>query len=124
MMSDLSGPHDRPQATDGRTGRAAFEETTMYLLNVSYTKPPAEVAVHAATHGEWVARCKDQGVLLFAGPKTSGLGGVIGMSRMPKSDLLKLLAEDSFVQHDVAEYQIVDFDCKAAQPAMAALIGS
>ena len=96
----------------------------MYLLNLSYTKPPAEVAVHTEAHGRWVAKCKDQGVLLFAGPKTSGLGGVIGITRMPKEELMKLLGEDPFVQYDVAEHQIVDFDCKAAQPAVAALIGS
>ena len=94
----------------------------MYLLIANYTRPPAEVAPHAGAHGEWVSHCKSRGLLLFAGPKTSGLGGVSGLKRIPKAELLALLAEDSFVQHDVADYQIIDFDCKAALPDLETLI--
>ena len=48
----------------------------------------------------------------------------MGVKRMPKAELMALLAEDSFVQHDVAEYQIIDFDCKLTEPGFEALIGS
>jgi len=96
----------------------------MYLLNVSYTKGLEEVGPHIKAHGEWVDQCRRRDLLLFAGPKKDGLGGVIAMRSMDKGDLLRLIAEDAYMQNDVAEYQIIDFDCKAAQTVAQALIGS
>ena len=96
----------------------------MYMLHVSYSKTPADVEPHIEAHRQWVASAMREGTILFAGVKKSGLGGIIAVKSMPKADLLKLLAEDSYVQADVADYQIVDFDCKAAQPNVAELIGA
>ncbi|MFZ6746679.1 YciI family protein [Undibacterium sp. JH2W] len=93
----------------------------MYLLNVSYSKNPAQVEAHIKSHGEWVGRYLKEGVFLFAGPKKSGLGGVIAVQSMEKEQLLQILAEDSYVQADVADYQILDFDCKATQAKLEAL---
>ena len=86
----------------------------MYLLNVSYVQVPAKVEPHIPSHGAWVKRHLDDGTFLFAGPKKSGLGGIILVKSIPKPELQKLLTEDSYVQADVADYQIVDFDCKLA----------
>lgn len=93
----------------------------MFILNVSYSKNPSEVEPHIKSHGVWVGRYLKEGVFLFAGPKKSGLGGVIAVQSMPKEKLLQILAEDSYVQADVADYQIIDFDCKAAQATLEAL---
>ena len=57
-------------------------------------------------------------MFLFAGPKKSGLGGVIAVKGIEKEKLMEILSEDSYVQADVAEYQIIDFDCKIAQSAL------
>jgi hypothetical protein len=62
-------------------------------------------------------------VLIAAGPKKSGLGGVLLAKSMDKSTLLNILAEDSYVTADVAEYQIIDFDCKVAEPGLEKLVG-
>jgi uncharacterized protein YciI len=96
----------------------------MYLLTASYTKAPAEVEPHIKAHGEWVAAGLKQGRILFAGPKTSGLGGVIAVRAMAKTELMQWLAEDSYVQGDVADYQIVEIACKAAQPDFSGLLGT
>lgn len=90
----------------------------MYLLNISYSQPPAAVQPHIASHGAWVKQHIEDGSFLFAGPKRSGLGGVILASAMPKPALLALLAADSYVLADVADYQIAEFDCKIAAPQL------
>jgi len=95
----------------------------MYLLNVTYAQPVATVQPHVPSHGAWVKRHLDAGNFLFAGPKKSGLGGVILVKSISKPELHKLLAEDSYVQADVVDYQIVDFDCKLAAPGLDALLG-
>ena len=40
------------------------------------------------------------------------------MKGIEKEKLMEILSEDSYVQADVAEYQIIDFDCKIAQSAL------
>lgn len=37
---------------------------------------------------------------------------------------MKILAEDSYVKADVADYQIIDVDCKLSAPALEKLIGA
>lgn len=96
----------------------------MYLLNVSYTKLPEEIAQYQDAHRLWVKKNIEEENFLLAGPKKSKLGGVILVKSMDKKKLSEILAEDSFVQHDVAEYQITDFDCKLAHEAMQAITGA
>lgn len=94
----------------------------MYLLIVSYTKPAEEVLAHIESHSVWVKKYFNEGVFLIAGPKKSKLGGAILVKSINKDLLKKIIAEDSYVQADVAEYQIVDFDCKAIAPGLELLI--
>jgi uncharacterized protein YciI len=95
----------------------------MFLLNVSYIKPPSQVEPHIKAHSEWVSKYLETGLFIFAGPKKSGLGGVIGVVSSEKENLMRILAEDSYVQADVAEYQILDFDCKVAASSVEFLRG-
>lgn len=84
----------------------------MYLLIVNYTTQPENVAPHAETHSVWVKKYIDNGIFLFAGPKKSKLGGAILVKSIDKSTLMNILQEDSYVQNDIAEYQVIDFHCK------------
>ncbi|MEO6918609.1 MAG: YciI family protein [Collimonas sp.] len=96
----------------------------MYILNISYSQPPAAVQPHIPSHGAWVKQHIDDGSFLFAGPKKSGLGGIILTGAMPKPALLALLAQDSYVQADVVDYQVVEFDCKIAAHALQSLLAT
>jgi len=41
--------------------------------------------------------------------------------RAKESRLGEILAEDAYVQADVADYQTIDFDCKIAQQSLDSL---
>ena len=94
----------------------------MFLLNVSYIKAPSQIEPHIKAHGEWVTRYLTEGIFLFAGPKKSRLGGAIAVKNIEKKKLMTIRSEYSYVPSDVAECQIVDFDCKIAQSALASLM--
>jgi uncharacterized protein YciI len=83
----------------------------MYLLTVHYSKPLTEVTPHKATHRDWVQKYTDEGVFLIAGPNKAETGGLIIAKSIDKNKLKKIISEDSYVQADVAEYQITDFVC-------------
>ena len=86
----------------------------MYLLVVSYTKPVEEVAPYVQSHSDWVKKHFNSGVFLLAGPKKNKFGGAILVKSIERCELNKIISEDSFVVGDVAEYQIIDFDCKVS----------
>lgn len=91
----------------------------MFLLNISYKTHPSAVEPHVPTHGSWVKKHIQSGDFLLAGPKKSGLGGVILARAMERAQLNQLLEGDSFVQADVADYEIVEFASKIAAHGVA-----
>ena len=91
----------------------------MFLLIVNYTQPTKEVTKYVATHSQWVNKYIDEEIFLFAGPKKNKLGGVILVKSIDKDLLDKVLAEDSFVKEKVAEYQVIDFDCRVSSHDLA-----
>lgn len=86
----------------------------MYLLIVSYTKPVEEVAPFVPAHAEWVNKYFKEGFFLMAGPKKNKFGGAIMVKSIDRAKLNKIIEEDSFITGEVAEYQIIDFDCKVS----------
>jgi uncharacterized protein YciI len=96
----------------------------MYLLHVSYLRAPIDAQPHVAPHVAWVEQHFASGTFLLAGPKPSGLGGAIVARAIERPALLALLATDPYVIADVAEYQVIEFTCKAAAPALASLVES
>ncbi|MGF1741917.1 hypothetical protein L4C34_12720 [Vibrio profundum] len=93
----------------------------MYTLIVDLIKPVDEVNKLAKEHGVWVKQQVDRGIFLLAGPKRSGLGGVTLTKSMDKGQLKTLLASDPYLIEDVAEYQIIDFDCKLTAHSLSKL---
>ena len=94
----------------------------MFLIITSYITDPAQVEPHRKAHGEWVKRYIDEGVFLFAGPKKSKLGGVILAKGVDRARLLRIIAEDSYVQADLVENQVVEFSSVFAQAGVAGLV--
>jgi len=93
----------------------------MYLLNLRYSKSPADVEPHQKAHTDWVKKYIADGTFLFAGAKKSGLGGILAVKSIEKQQLREILAQDSYVSADVGDYQIIDVDIKLAQAAFEVL---
>ena len=96
----------------------------MNVLIVNYIKQSEEVKPHIDAHNIWVKKYFDEGIFMAAGPKKSKLGGVILAKTIDKSKLLKILAEDSYVQYDVAEYQIIEVDFKLTETGLEKLLNN
>ena len=95
----------------------------MYVLNITYSQPVAKVEPHMTSHSEWVRQQLERGAFLAAGPKKSGLGGIILGKSMPKPELQALLTADPYVSADVAEYQVSEFDCRLTVADLRSLNG-
>ena len=95
----------------------------MYILVVNYSQTPELVAPHIETHGAWVKKYFNEGVFLAAGPKKNKLGGVILAHSIEKEKIMQIISEDSYVKADVADYQVIEIDCKLTANGLEHLIG-
>lgn len=86
----------------------------MYLLIVTYKKPVEVVSTYNEAHIEWVKQYFKEDIFMAAGPKKDKNGGVILAKSIDRKTLDAILAEDIFVKSNVADYAVIDFDCKLA----------
>jgi len=96
----------------------------MYILVVSYSKSPEVVEPYFKAHCAWLHKYIDEGIFIASGPKKSHLGGAVLVRSIDKAQLKKILEEDSYFKAGVADYLIVDMDCKLAAAGFEQLIGA
>lgn len=96
----------------------------MFIVIVSYSQAPEVVEPYFKAHCEWLNKYVNKGIFLASGPKKSHLGGAFLVRSIDKKELNKILAEDSYFKADVADYLIVDMDCKIAATGFEKLIGA
>jgi len=95
----------------------------MYIVNLTYLKPLAEIEVHLAAHRAFLDAQYAREVFLASGPKNPRDGGVIIVSgRLSRAELDGLLAQDPFAQNGIASYQVTEFEATKHHPALAALL--
>ncbi|MDB6141553.1 MAG: cyclohydrolase [Pseudomonas sp.] len=88
----------------------------MYIVSLTLTQPAEQVEPHNKTHGEWVRRYIEEGLILFGSVKTADRGGVILVKSVPQEELDRALAEDSYVMAGVGTYEITPIAVKLTQP--------
>lgn len=80
----------------------------MFVVNLTYTAPLAEIDRLRDAHMEWVKAGYADGVFIASGAKRPRTGGVI-LARGPREALDVRLAEDPFAKANVADYDVIDF---------------
>lgn len=87
----------------------------MFVIELNYVKPLAEVDLLVASHRAWLERHYASGHFLLSGRKEPRTGGVIIALASDRSALEAMLAQDPFAIAQVAQYTVTEFI-----PAMAA----
>lgn len=82
----------------------------MFLALVTYTKPIEEIDKLLLEHRAFLAEHYKSGTLICSGPQNPRTGGVILGRAHSKAAFEKILADDPFKKHDVATYQIIEFE--------------
>jgi uncharacterized protein YciI len=82
----------------------------MYVIQVHYTKPLAEIDTHLVAHREHLKKGYAEGLLLASGPQNPRVGGIILAKGTDRTRLDQFLAQDPFLIHNLASYQVIEFD--------------
>ncbi|WP_379066897.1 YciI family protein [Mesorhizobium sp. UC22_110] len=92
----------------------------MFVVNLTYTAPLAEIDRLRDAHMEWVKAGYADGVFIASGAKRPRTGGVI-LARGTREALDARLAEDPFTRAEVADYEVIDFAATSTAAGLEAL---
>jgi uncharacterized protein YciI len=96
--------------------------TTLYLILLTYIRPPDEVAAHLEEHRAYLRRAYAEGHFIVSGPRIPAQGGVILARAASADDARDLIRTDPFHQRGIAEYQLIAFDALWSAPEFAPLL--
>ncbi len=82
----------------------------MFVIETTYIVDPAKVDPFRESHKKWVEKYTAEGTFLYAGPKGDKNGGVIIAEAIDKTQISKIIEEDSFVREKVVGIKVVEFD--------------
>jgi uncharacterized protein YciI len=83
--------------------------THYYVLNLSYTRPIAEVEAVLDAHSRYIESAYQRGAFLLSGRKDPWTGGIILAQAASREELQSIIAEDPFLKAKVATYEIIEF---------------
>lgn len=81
----------------------------MFIIQLTYTRPLAEVDQLLDDHKLFLEKYYAEGIFILSGRKQPRTGGVILARAESIAAIEKIIAEDPFNQHGLAEYSITEF---------------
>ena len=81
----------------------------MFIVSLHYIKPLEQIELHLEAHKQFLKAHYAKGDFIMSGAKIPRTGGIILINTMNRETLYALLSKDPFQQHNIAEYEIIEF---------------
>jgi uncharacterized protein YciI len=81
----------------------------MFIINLNYIVPLDELDAHMADHVKYLRKYYKKDVFVASGRKVPRTGGIILAMADDKATVEKLIKEDPFYKHKLAEFTIIEF---------------
>lgn len=81
----------------------------MLIIELTYKKPFDDVNKLLQSHRDFLDKYYKEKLFLASGPKNPRNGGII-LSSGDRVTIDKILEEDPFYQHEIADYRIIEFE--------------
>jgi uncharacterized protein YciI len=81
----------------------------MFVIELVYTAPLADIDAHMAAHVKFLKKYYAAGRFLVSGRKIPRDGGIILAVGDSRQQIEAIVAEDPFHRHGLAEFRIVEF---------------
>lgn len=95
----------------------------MFIIDIHYTAPLEEVDKYIDGHTAYLKKYAENNTFLIAGRKMPRTGGILIANASSREEVEKIIAEDPFYQHKVAEITITEFAHARHNPALDDLLG-
>lgn len=95
----------------------------MFVIDIHYTAPLEEVDKHIEGHTAYLQKYIDNNTFIVTGRKVPRTGGILIANAGSKEEVEKIITEDPFYHHKVAEMTITEFLHARHNPALDGLLG-
>lgn len=94
----------------------------MFIIDLKYIVPLDTLDAHMTDHVKFLRKYYKQNVFVASGRKVPRTGGIILALAKSKGDLEKIIAEDPFYVHQLAEFTITEFLTSQYHPQLKELL--
>jgi len=94
----------------------------MFIIDLKYIVPLEELDQHMAEHVAFLRKYYDKNVFVASGRKVPRVGGVILALAESIEDVEKIISEDPFHKHHLAEFTITEFLTSQYHPSLKDLL--
>ena len=95
----------------------------MFIIDIHYIAPVEEVDKYIDGHVAYLNKFIGNHTFIIAGRKVPRSGGILIANAGSKEEVEKIIAEDPFYQHKVAEMTITEFLHARHHPALDEMLG-
>ena len=81
----------------------------MFIINLTYIVPLEELDRHMADHVKYLHKYYDKNIFVASGRKVPRTGGIILALANTREEVEKIIKEDPFYKHELAEFDITEF---------------
>ncbi|SFA47116.1 Uncharacterized conserved protein YciI, contains a putative active-site phosphohistidine [Pedobacter suwonensis] len=95
----------------------------MFIVDLKYIVPLEELDEHMGAHVRYLKKYYKQNVFVASGRKVPRTGGIILAIAKDEAELKKILMEDPFYKHRLADFKITHFLTSQYHPDLESLLG-
>lgn len=92
------------------TNETDTNEVNMFLILVTYKKPIEIIDQFLVEHRNFLEKGYQQDQFIASGPRNPRTGGVILSQLTDREQLLKIIQQDPFYIHEVADFEVIEFN--------------
>jgi uncharacterized protein YciI len=95
----------------------------MFIIDLNYIVPLEELDTHMADHVKYLRKYYKKNIFVASGRKVPRTGGIILALADSKEAVEKLIKEDPFYKHELAEFTITEFLTSQYHPDLKDFLG-
>lgn len=82
----------------------------MFIIELTYIKPLTEIDAHMKEHVQFLNKFYQQKTFVVSGRKIPREGGIIIAAGSDRKVIEKIIKQDPFYKHKLAEFRIIEFN--------------
>jgi uncharacterized protein YciI len=94
----------------------------MFIIDLNYIVPLEELDIHMADHVRYLRKYYKKNVFVASGRKVPRTGGIILALVGSVEELEKIISEDPFYKHELAEFTVTQFLTSQYHPDLKKLL--
>ncbi len=94
----------------------------MFIINLNYIVPLEQLDAHMKEHVQFLQKYYKQNVFVASGRKVPRTGGIILALAPSREDIDRIIEEDPFYVHQLAEFTVTEFLTSQSHPALKPLL--